>query len=137
MIVGIGTDMVDARRLDAVLTRHGRRALNRIFTEAEQNYAESAKDSERRLMRYANRFAAKEAGYKALACHGMGVQWRDVEVTRDTASGKPCLYFHGAALRAGQEMTPPKHHLHTHLSLSDEYPYCTAFVVLSLERLDC
>lgn len=119
-IVGIGTDMVDARRIEALIVRHGERFLRRVYTEAERAYCEKATDSGRRLLRYANRFAAKEAAYKALGISGL--RWRDIEVIH-TPSGAPCITLHGkAAVHAGAATL--------HLSLSDEHPYSFAFVVL-------
>jgi holo-[acyl-carrier protein] synthase len=120
-ILGIGTDIVDARRIEALMQRHGERFLQRVYTQAERAYCETATDPTRRLLRYANRFAAKEAVYKALGGGG-GLSWQEAEVVH-SLSGAPLLLLHGAAATRTNSAT-------SHLSLSDEYPYATAFVIL-------
>ena len=131
-IVGIGTDMVDVRRIEAAFARHGERFTHRIYTEAERSYCENASNAKRRMLRYANRFAAKESAYKALNVgRGAHIAWQELEVMH-LPSGAPSVLFHGNAHEAGQWLLPnASASLITHLSLSDEYPYSIAFVVLS------
>lgn len=135
-ILGIGTDFVDVRRIEAVLKRHSKdRFVSRIFTIAEIAYCESASHFERRVLRYANRFAAKEAAYKALGAHkGTGITWQDIEVISDKETRAPSLYFSGnTALFIEKKITHPQMEIRTHLSLSDEYPYALAFVIISMQ----
>lgn len=137
MILGIGTDILDNRRLEAALARQGERLARRLFTEAERQYAQQASNGRRRLLRYGNRFAAKEACIKALGAHGTGISWQEIEVGRESGAA-PTLYFTGRAkdgadalLRQSSGVTPAKSRLIASLSLSDEWPYSQAFVVLS------
>ena len=94
MIVGTGVDLCEVARIREAISRYGKRFIERIYTEREIAYAES---KARRFERYAARFAAKEAGMKALGTgwHG-GIRWRDLEVS-NLPSGKPTLLFHGKA----------------------------------------
>lgn len=94
MIVGTGVDIVETVRIEEALGRHGIRFVKRLFTPAEIEYCEGFK---KKAERYAARFAAKEAAFKALGTGWRGVRWLDVEVTR-LASGKPELRLTGAAL---------------------------------------
>ncbi|TAE80457.1 MAG: holo-[acyl-carrier-protein] synthase [Alphaproteobacteria bacterium] len=125
-VLGIGTDIVDSRRLQRLITRRGEKALDRIFTADERAYAESANFEQRRLLRYANRYAAKEACLKALSGRGYGIHWHEIEITRH-ASGAPSLVLHGAAHRRAHALHP---NYQLHLSLSDEAPYAMAYVLL-------
>lgn len=94
MIVGIGIDIAEVARIREAIERHGERFLNRIFTEGEIRYCESKAN---RVERYAARFAAKEAGMKAIGTGwNHGVRWRDIEVARNPGS-RPTLLFHGRA----------------------------------------
>ena len=94
MIVGTGIDIAEVPRVAEAIERYGQRFLQRIFTEGEIRYCESKAN---RVERYAARFAAKEAGMKALGTGwNHGVRWRDIEVTRQ-AGGRPTLEFHGKA----------------------------------------
>ena len=94
MIVGLGIDIAEVDRIEAAITRHGRPFLERVFTPAEIEYCERHKN---RFERYAGRFAAKEAGMKALGTGWRrGVRWVDFEVVR-LASGRPTLELHGRA----------------------------------------
>ena len=106
MIIGIGNDTIDIRRVEKVLERHGERFTQRIFTDIE------VQKSERRHQRaasYAKRFAAKEACSKALGT-GMsgGVFWRDMGVV-NLASGKPTMALTGGAAKRLADLTPPGH----------------------------
>lgn len=127
MILGIGSDIIDARRIAETLERHGERFLERVFTPVER-----AK-SDRRVKRaesYAKRFAAKEACAKALGT-GMrsDVYWRDMGVV-NLPSGQPTLALTGHAAEHLVRLTPPGHEARIHLTLSDEHPYALAFVVI-------
>ena len=94
MIVGTGIDIAEVPRVAEAIERYGQRFLQRIFTEGEIRYCESKAN---RVERYAARFAAKEAGMKALGTGwNHGVRWRDIEVRRQ-AGGRPTLEFHGKA----------------------------------------
>lgn len=127
MILGIGNDIVDIRRIEATLGRKGDRFIQRLFTPAEQAFC---------LRRphppyaYARHYAAKEAAVKALGTgFTCGVGWRSVEVVRRRGQ-KPTLAFHGAALQRLQDMTPGGYVAGWDLSMSDEPPYATAIVIL-------
>ena len=94
MIVGTGIDIAEVPRIREAIERHGQRFLNRIFTEGEIQYCESKAN---RVERYAARFAAKEAGMKAIGTGwNHGVRWRDIEVARKPG-GRPTLLLHGKA----------------------------------------
>lgn len=94
MIVGTGIDIAEVPRIREVIERYGQRFLNRVFTEGEIQYCESKAN---RVERYAARFAAKEAGMKAIGTGwNHGVRWRDIEVARKPG-GRPTLLFHGKA----------------------------------------
>ena len=128
MILGLGSDLIDIRRIEKTLERHGPRFIVRIFTELEQ-----AK-SERRAARaasYAKRFAAKEACAKALGTGlSQGVFWRDMGVV-NLPSGKPTMKLTGGALRRLEAMTPQGHKAKIDLSVTDEYPLAQAIVIIS------
>ena len=127
MIVGVGSDLCDIRRLAAVLERHGERFTGRCFTAVERAKAERRAD---RAGTYAKRFAAKEACAKALGT-GLrhGVFWRDMGVV-NRPSGQPTLQLTGGALRRLQAIVPAGRQPVIHLSLTDEPPYAQAFVVI-------
>ncbi len=93
MILGSGVDLCEVSRIEAAIVRYGRRFLERVFTAREIAYADSKAN---RFERYAARFAAKEAGMKALGTGWHGVAWRDFEVV-NLPSGRPTLDFHGKA----------------------------------------
>ena len=128
MILGLGSDLIDIRRIEKTLERHGPRFIARIFTELEQ-----AK-SERRAARaasYAKRFAAKEACSKALGTGlSQGVFWRDMGVV-NLPSGKPTMKLTGGALKKLNSMIPPGHKAQIELSITDEYPLAQAIVIIS------
>jgi holo-[acyl-carrier protein] synthase len=101
MIVGLGIDISEVDRIEAAITRHGQRFLNRVYTPSEIAYCEKYKN---RFERYAGRFAAKEAGMKALGTGWRrGVRWVDFEVVR-LASGRPTLKLHGRAQEFGARL---------------------------------
>ncbi len=127
MIIGIGNDLCDIRRISKTLGRHGARFKNRIFTSSEQAYCDARCDP---AACYAKRWAAKEALAKALSTATTGdLNWQDVEVTNGP-SGKPAIILHGAALDRLTGMTPKGVKAAIHLSLTDEPPYAQAFVII-------
>ena len=127
MIVGIGSDLADIRRIEKTLERFGDRFVHRIFTDAERERSERRGD---RASSYAKRFAAKEACSKALGT-GLkrGVFWRDMGVV-NLRSGRPTLMLTGGAAERLAELTPPGMTAHLHLSLTDDHPYAQAFVII-------
>ena len=128
MILGIGTDLVDIRRIERSLDRFGARFARRMFTEAERARAE--RDPAQRVAAYAKRFAAKEACAKALGTgFAQGVSWREIAVTAGVG-GPPAIELAGAALHRLNALTPEGMIARVHLSLSDEYPLAQAFVIL-------
>src|SRR5476651_758175 len=128
MIIGIGSDIIDARRIAKTIERHGERFLTRIYTPAERAKAESrAKSAET----YAKRFAAKEACSKALGTgFRRGVFWRDMGVI-NLKSGKPTIVLTGGALTRLEEITPAGMSPQIDLTLTDEFPMAQAFVIIS------
>ena len=128
MILGIGSDLVDVRRIEAVIARHGERFLSRIFTDTERAKAERRAN---RIETYAKRFAAKEACAKALGT-GLrrGVFWRDMGVV-NLPGGRPTLRLTGGALRRLQEITPAGREARIDLTITDEGPLAQALVVIS------
>ncbi|HEY8571254.1 holo-ACP synthase [Phenylobacterium sp.] len=127
MILGIGSDLSDIRRVQASLDRFGDRFTNRCFTDIERARSERKPD---RASSYAKRFAAKEACAKALGT-GMrrGVFWRDMGVV-NMRSGQPTMALTGGAAARLAEITPPGHTAVIHLSLTDDHPYAQAFVII-------
>ncbi len=127
MIVGIGSDLTDIRRIAQTLDRFGDRFVQRIFTDVERQRSERKAG---RAASYAKRFAAKEACAKALGT-GLraGVFWRDMGVV-NARSGQPTLVLTGGAADRLASMTPPGWRPAIHLSLTDDYPYAQAFVVI-------
>ena len=127
MIIGIGSDLIDIRRIEKTLERHGSRFTERVFTERERAKAESRK---RQADTYAKRFAAKEACSKALGTGlSHGVFWRDMEVI-NLPTGKPTMHLtNGAEVRL-QSMMPEGMKPVVHLSITDEYPMAQAFVII-------
>ena len=127
MILGIGSDLSDIRRVQASLDRFGDRFRNRCFTELERRRSEAKPEAD---ASYAMRFAAKEACAKALGT-GLrrGVFWRDMGVV-NLRSGQPTLALTGGAAARLAEMTPPGHRAVIHLSMTDDHPYAQAFVII-------
>ena len=128
MIVGIGADMADMRRIARTLERFGDRFTHRVFTAVERARAERKAD---RLGTYAKRFAAKEACAKALGTGvpRRGVHWRDLGVVNQP-SGKPTVALSGGASEALACLIPLGHTAVIHLSLTDDPPYALAFCVI-------
>ncbi len=137
MILGVGSDIVDIRRIEKVLTRHGERFLARIFTAAERARAERRGAREAvRAATYAKRFAAKEACSKALGT-GLrrGVWWRDMGVV-NLPGGRPTIALTGGALARLREITPEGYEARIDISLTDDWPLAQAFVIISAFRPD-
>jgi holo-[acyl-carrier protein] synthase len=128
MILGIGSDLIDIRRVERVIERHGDRFLKRVFTETERARAERRAG---RVATYAKRFAAKEACSKALGSGiRMGVAWREMGVV-NLASGKPTIELSGSAAKRLDDMTPPGLVARIDVTITDDYPLAQAFVVIS------
>jgi holo-[acyl-carrier protein] synthase len=131
MILGIGSDIIDIRRIEQTLARFGDRFTQRVYTERERARAE--RRPEQRAATYAKRFAAKEATSKALGTGlKQGVFWRDMGVA-NLPSGQPTMRLTGGALRRLEQLTPPGHTAHIHVSLTDDYPLAVGFVIISAE----
>jgi holo-[acyl-carrier protein] synthase len=127
MIIGLGSDICDARRVAQVLERHGERFVNRIFTPAERAKAERRAN---RAETYAKRFAAKEACAKALGTgFRCGVFWRDMGVV-NLPSGKPTMQLTGGARARLDAITPPGHEARIDVSLTDDGPTAQAIVII-------
>ena len=129
MILGIGTDLVDIRRIERSLERFGERFADRVFTATERARAEGM--GRGRGAAYAKRFAAKEACAKALGTgFSDGVSWRNIGVAAGPG-GAPVIELAGGALRRLNAITPEGMIAHVHLSLTDEHPFAQAFVTIS------
>jgi len=128
MILGVGSDITDIRRIEKVIERHGERFLSRIFTDKERARAERKKN---RVQTYAKRFAAKEACSKALGT-GMrgGVWWRDMGVV-NLPSGRPAMLLTGGALKRLEALTPQGFDVRIDLTITDEGPMAHALVIIS------
>ncbi len=132
MILGVGTDLANIERIQAVLDRHGDRFRNRVFTEREQAKANRRKDE---AGTYAKRWAAKEACSKALGTGlRMGISWKDMAVS-NLRTGQPVMTLTGWAKTRLDEMTPPGHEAIVHVSLTDDHPWAQAFVVIEARPL--
>ncbi|MCB9989959.1 MAG: holo-ACP synthase [Rhodospirillales bacterium] len=130
MIIGIGSDLIDIRRVEKVLDRHGSRFIDRCFTQVEKEKAERRRGAGRHTDTYAKRFAAKEAMSKALGTgFNHGVYMRDIGVVNDR-NGKPDLVLTGGAKARLDAMTPPGHKAVVHLTLTDEPPLAKALVII-------
>jgi holo-[acyl-carrier protein] synthase len=128
MIIGIGSDLVDVRRIEQTIARHGDRFLARIFTQTERATAEGRA---RRAETYAKRFAAKEACAKALGTgFRAGVFFRDMGVV-NLASGRPTMRLTGGAQLRLQAITPPGCEARIDVTITDEGPLAQAFVIIS------
>ncbi|TGP21595.1 MULTISPECIES: holo-ACP synthase [unclassified Mesorhizobium] len=127
MIIGIGSDLIDIRRIEKSLERHGQRFIQRIYTEFEQ--AKSEKRAARAAS-YAKRFAAKEACAKALGT-GMaeGVFWRDMGVV-NLPSGAPTMALTGGAAARLEKILPKGQRALIHLTITDDFPLAQAFVII-------
>ncbi len=127
MIIGIGNDVIDIRRIEETLEKYGERFIQRLFTEVE------IRKSEKRAQRaasYAKRFAAKEACSKALGTgFRAGVFWKDMGVVNEP-SGKPTMQLTGGAKEHLDRLTPHGHTVRIHVTITDDFPYAHAFVMI-------
>jgi holo-[acyl-carrier protein] synthase len=132
MILGVGSDLIDVRRIERTIERHGERFLARIFTATERAKADGRA---RKVETYAKRFAAKEACAKALGT-GLraGVFWRDMGVI-NLASGRPTMKLTGGALARLHAITPAGYEARIDVTVSDEGPMAQAVVVISAVRI--
>jgi holo-[acyl-carrier protein] synthase len=128
MILGLGNDIVDIRRIEATMARFGDRFLRRVFTETERRKSDKRAQ---RAASYAKRFAAKEACSKALGT-GLrrGVFWRDMGVV-NLPSGRPAMVLTGGAAAALARLTPDGYEARIDLTITDEYPTAQAIVIIS------
>ena len=132
MILGLGNDLIDIRRIEKSIQKHGERFLGRIYTDIER-----AKSDRRagtpvgRAASYAKRFAAKEACAKALGTGlNQGVFWRDMGVV-NLPGGKPTMALTGGALKRLEKITPPGHRAQIDLTITDDFPLAQAIVIIS------
>ncbi|HEV7463222.1 MAG TPA: holo-ACP synthase [Methyloceanibacter sp.] len=132
MIIGLGNDMIDIRRVERAIERYGERFLTRVFTATERLKSDARAA---RAASYAKRFAAKEACAKALGTgFRQGVFWRDMGVV-NLPSGRPTLQLTGGAARALQLLTPEGHQVRIDLSITDDFPTAQAIVIISAIRV--
>jgi holo-[acyl-carrier protein] synthase len=132
MILGLGSDMIDIRRIEKTLERFGDRFVDRIFTADERRKAERRAGTARGLAStYAKRFAAKEACSKALGTgFRRGVFWRDLGVA-NLPSGKPTMRLSGGAAKQLERLVPPGMKAQIDLTMTDDYPLAEAVVIIS------
>ena len=128
MILGVGNDLIDIRRIEKTLERYGERFLARVFTEVERKKSDGRRQ---RAASYAKRFAAKEACAKALGT-GLrhGVYWRDMGVV-NLPSGRPTLKLTGGAAMVLKELTPDGCEARIDLTITDDFPLAAAIVIIS------
>jgi holo-[acyl-carrier protein] synthase len=128
MILGIGSDLVDIRRIERSLARFGERFIDRVFTDIERRKSEGRAE---RAASYAKRFAAKEAFSKAIGTgFRRGTYLRDIGVV-NLPGGRPTIQPTGGALKHLEGLVPPGHTARIDVTLTDEYPLAQAFVVIS------
>jgi len=128
VIIGIGSDLIDIRRIEKAIERYGDRFLDRIFTETERLKSDRRAN---RAASYAKRFAAKEACAKALGTgFSHGVFWRDMGVV-NLPGGQPTMKLTGGAAERLQRLLPAKHVAQIHLTITDDFPLAQAFVLIS------
>ena len=127
MIIGIGSDLANIARIQGTLDRFGDRFRNRVFTSIEQQKADGRKIP---AETYAKRWAAKEACSKALGTGlRMGIAWKEMQVT-NLKTGQPKMTVEGSAGKRLETITPAGHEAIIHLTLTDDYPWAQAFVVI-------
>ncbi len=130
--MGIGSDLVDMRRIEKTVERYGNRFINRVFTETEQAQAMRRVNP---IPTYAKRFAAKEALVKALGTgFRKGIFFKDIGVVNHP-SGQPALVLTGGALERLNSLTPKDNKAVLHLTITDEAPYAQAFVIIVAESV--
>ena len=128
MILGLGNDLIDIRRIEKTIARHGERFLGRVYTDIER--AKSDRRAQRAAS-YAKRFAAKEACAKALGTGlNHGVYWRDMGVV-NLPGGKPTMALTGGALKWLEKITPAGYRAQIDLTITDDFPLAQAIVIIS------
>lgn len=128
MIIGIGSDLIDIRRIEKTLARFGDRFTHRVFTEIERQKSDRR---EERAASYAKRFAAKEACSKALGTGiRMGVNWREMGVV-NLPGGKPTIALTGSAAERLAALTPEGFEARIDVTITDDFPLAQAFVIIS------
>ena len=128
MILGLGNDLIDIRRIEAAIERYGDRFLDRIFTGIERAKSDGRMN---RAASYAKRFAAKEACSKALGTGlNQGVFWRDMGVV-NLPSGRPTMVLTGGAAARLAGLTPAGHTARIDLTITDDFPQAQAIVIIS------
>ncbi|NKJ07158.1 MULTISPECIES: holo-ACP synthase [unclassified Rhizobium] len=133
MIIGIGSDLIDIRRVEKTIERFGVRFTDRCFTKIERAKSERRKN---KAASYAKRFAAKEACSKALGTGlAQGVFWRDMGVV-NLPSGKPTMQLTGGAAERLAAMLPANHRAAIHLTITDDFPLAQAFVIIEALPMD-
>lgn len=133
MIIGLGSDLIDIRRVERSLERFGQRFIQRIFTDTEQAKSERRRQ---RAASYAKRFAAKEACAKALGTGmSMGVFWRDMGVV-NLPGGKPTMKLENGAAKRLADLLPAGYEARIHLTITDDFPLAQAFVVIEALPLE-
>ena len=128
MILGLGNDIIDIRRIERIIDRYGERFLGRVFTDTERRKSDARAN---RAASYAKRFAAKEACAKALGT-GLrsGVFWRDMGVV-NLRSGRPTMWLTGGAAAQLKRLTPPGFEARIDVTLTDDFPQAQAVVLIS------
>lgn len=127
MIIGIGSDLIDIRRVEKSIDRFGDRFTDRIFTEIEKQKAGQGRNA---AAAYAKRFAAKEACSKALGTGlAQGVFWKDMGVV-NLPGGKPTMRLTGGALERLKQLLPEGHEARIHITITDDFPLAQAFVII-------
>jgi holo-[acyl-carrier protein] synthase len=127
MIIGLGSDLIDIRRIEKTLETHDRRFTERCFTDTERKKSDARHN---RAASYAKRFAAKEACAKALGTGiSNGVFWRDMGVV-NAPSGKPSMHLTHGASEQLKKMLPEGHNANIHLTITDDFPWAQAFVII-------
>jgi holo-[acyl-carrier protein] synthase len=128
VILGLGNDLIDIRRIEKSIATYGDRFLNRIYTDIERTKSDRRAN---RAASYAKRFAAKEACAKALGTGlNHGVFWRDMGVV-NLPGGKPTMALTGGALKRLEKITPPGHRAQIDLTITDDFPHAQAIVIIS------
>jgi holo-[acyl-carrier protein] synthase len=128
VILGVGNDLIDIRRIEKTLERYGERFLGRVFTDIERKKSDGRRQ---RAASYAKRFAAKEACAKALGT-GLrcGVYWRDMGVV-NLPSGRPTMRLTGGAAKVLEDLTPEGYQPRIDLTITDDFPLASAIVIIS------
>ena len=132
MILGLGNDLIDIRRIEKSIAKYGERFLSRVYTDIERAKSDRlAGTPVGRAASYAKRFAAKEACAKALGTGlNHGVYWRDMGVV-NLPGGKPTMALTGGALKRLEKLTPPGHRAQIDLTITDDFPLAQAIVIIS------